>query len=237
MGDRFSSTTMVNIVVIYALVVISPGPNFVFISRLALRDERRAALACIFGVAIGATINASLTMFGLGALIAVLPVFRVGILLAGGTLLLVLGGKTLASSCRRLNVSRPLTVSGPALDTSSGPIGKITATGQLFALQQGFWLNLTNPKGIAFFIGLYAPLIVGAPMAMKLSVLAINFVIEVAWYTTVLLALSRTAARRAYHQYGPLIDAIVGAILMFLGARILFDGVHQAWGSFALGHA
>ena len=221
MSAGVASASLFNIVAIYALVVVSPGPNFVFISRLALRDERQAAFACMVGVALGATVNAAFTMFGLAALLVVAPAFRVGILLVGGALLLTMGGATLMTSLRRLRRPQQGSVKPEAVSRA--------ATGRLSALQQGFWLNLTNPKGIAFFMGLYAPLIVGASPGTKLMVLGINFLIEVVWYGTVIMALSCTMARRAYDRYGPAIDLLVGVFLAFLGSRILMTGIRAIW--------
>ncbi|MFO1138402.1 MAG: LysE family transporter [Paracoccus sp. (in: a-proteobacteria)] len=66
------------IIAVYVMVVISPGPNFVLVTRYSLRGFTGFAFALTVGFAIGATINATLTMFGLGSIMAANPLFRSG---------------------------------------------------------------------------------------------------------------------------------------------------------------
>jgi threonine/homoserine/homoserine lactone efflux protein len=40
---------------LYAAAVISPGPNFAFVSRLAIAAPKRVAFAACFGIALAAT--------------------------------------------------------------------------------------------------------------------------------------------------------------------------------------
>ena len=58
-----------SVISLYMLVVISLGSNFVLICKYALNSSngwssKRLAFYATIGLAIGATLNASLTMFG-----------------------------------------------------------------------------------------------------------------------------------------------------------------------------
>jgi threonine/homoserine/homoserine lactone efflux protein len=52
---------------VWFAVIVSPGPNFLVISRLALSGSLASAIAATFGIAIGSLVYAALTMFGLSA--------------------------------------------------------------------------------------------------------------------------------------------------------------------------
>lgn len=50
---------------IWLAAVISPGPNFLVVSRLALSRSRASAIGATLGIAAGSVIYAALTLFGL----------------------------------------------------------------------------------------------------------------------------------------------------------------------------
>lgn len=54
---------------IWLAAVVSPGPNFLIVSRLALSRSRLSAIGATFGITIGSLAYAALTMFGLSVLI------------------------------------------------------------------------------------------------------------------------------------------------------------------------
>lgn len=54
---------------IWLAAVVSPGPNFLVVSRLALSRSRLSAIGATLGIAVGSLTYAALTLFGLGVLI------------------------------------------------------------------------------------------------------------------------------------------------------------------------
>lgn len=54
---------------IWLAAVVSPGPNFLVVSRLTLSRSRQSAVEATFGIALGSLTYAALTMFGLSVLI------------------------------------------------------------------------------------------------------------------------------------------------------------------------
>src|SRR5450631_4421345 len=76
---------------IWLAAVISPGPNFLVVSRLALSRSRRSAIGAAFGIAVGSLIYAGLTMFGLSVLILRFAWLGDSIRIVGGAYLVWLG--------------------------------------------------------------------------------------------------------------------------------------------------
>jgi threonine/homoserine/homoserine lactone efflux protein len=94
----------------------------------------------------------------------------------------------------------------------------------LQGLRMGMVVNLSNPKGIAFFIGLYA---VAVPpdtaLWAKLLILAGGFLIEIIWYGLVTHLLSTRSARAAYDRFGLWIERAIGTVLAGFGLRLLSE--------------
>ncbi|MEQ8967008.1 MAG: LysE family transporter [Azospirillaceae bacterium] len=193
---------------LYAAVVVSPGPNFALVTRLAVGGARPAAIGASFGFAVAATLYAVLTMTGLALVLTRLDWLADAVQVAGGAYLVYLGVTAWASAR-----------SGDG-DGESRP----DSPSALRGLRTGMLVNLSNPKGIAFFIGLYAAAIPpGTPLWAKSAILAGGFLLEIAWYGLVTVALSSPPARRVYDRIGRWIERAVGAVLAAFGLRLMME--------------
>lgn len=195
---------------IWLAAVVSPGPNFLVVSRLALSRSRRSAVGATFGIAIGSLIYAALTMFGLSVLILRFAWLGDTIRVVGGTYLVWLG-----IQAWRVKPDDPQpAAAGTVQDVSSW----------LRGVRVGFLTEITNPKGIAFFLGLFAAAVPAAtPLWAKLTVLSSGGVIEVAWYTIVSFALSSGPMRAGYKRVRRTVDRVLGALLIAVGVKVAFD--------------
>lgn len=223
----FDAATFMAIIVVYAMIVISPGPNFVLVTRYSLRESVRLSFAVTIGLAIGATINASITMFGVGALILAVPLSGFIISLFGGGFLIYLGISAIKSSLGE----RRMAAANAALTRSDGaPVSGHAQVAPmqmqesyLVAMQKGLLVNLLNPKGIVFFIGLYAPLVAKTGILTKSAILVASFFIELIWYGFVILFLSRPRFRRVYQRGSFAFDLLMALLLILIGLRVLIE--------------
>jgi len=211
-----------SIVVVYVMIVISPGPNFVLVSRYSLRGCIRGAVGLTLGFALGATINACLTMFGVGAVVVAVPALGLLVSILGGGFLSYLGIVVILGAVRERCPGR--VAEGTAGDGSPREID-FTLLADRFpsGVRKGVIVNLLNPKGIVFFIGLYAPLMAKSEMPTKLAVLVTGFSIEIIWYLVVILVLSQPRCRDAYERAGPAVDLALGAVLTLVGVRTMIE--------------
>lgn len=193
---------------LYAAVVVSPGPNFALISRLAVSGARRAAFGATFGLAIAATAYAVLTMTGLALVLTRVGWLASLIQIAGGCYLVYLGIMAWLTA-------RSATT---AQQTHSTPHAAFRG------LRMGMLVNLSNPKGIAFFVGLYVVAVPPATAAWaKLVILAGGFLLEIIWYSLVTVLLSSRPARAAYDRFGLWIERAVGTVLAAFGLRLISE--------------
>jgi threonine/homoserine/homoserine lactone efflux protein len=195
---------------IWLAAVVSPGPNFLIVSRLALSRSRRAAFGATFGIAIGSLIYAALTMFGLSVLILRFAWLGDTIRIVGGAYLVWLGIQAWRARPEDLHS----TADGTARDMPS----------LLGGLREGFLTEITNPKGIAFFLGLFAAAVPAAtPLWAKLTVLSAGGMIELGWYTAVSFALSSGPMRAGYQTIRRTADRVIGTLLIAAGLKVALN--------------
>lgn len=195
---------ILGVLAIWLLAVVSPGPAFLVLSQLAAGRSRAAALGASLGIAVGATIFAALTMWGL--VVVVTQIAWIGtVLRIAGAVYLVYLGLTLFHHASEASAEPPKAREGDAL--AGFRIGLLTA--------------LTNPKAIAFFLSLFAvALPPHLPAASKLALLAAGFVIELGWYVLVACALSTGWLRARYARARATIDRTLGSGLVLIGVKL-----------------
>ncbi|MEM9493837.1 MAG: LysE family transporter, partial [Myxococcota bacterium] len=84
-------STIATVVVFYAIAAVSPGPNFIVITRTALAESRENGLYTGIGVATGTSLWAIVGAFGLGFLLTYVPWLTGALKLVGGLYLIYLG--------------------------------------------------------------------------------------------------------------------------------------------------
>jgi threonine/homoserine/homoserine lactone efflux protein len=196
---------IVTTLALYLALTVSPGPNFALVSRLAISGSQKAAFGASIGIASASLIYAILSMTGLAVLLKEVSWVARAIQILGGCYLIYLG------------LSAWLTTRKTA--ASATPV---VARDLWYGLRSGFLVDLSNPKGIAFFIGLYAAVIpVETSLWAKAIIVVGGYLIEAAWYSAVGLLLSLPPARVVYGRFAKWIERALGALMVAFGLRIL----------------
>jgi threonine/homoserine/homoserine lactone efflux protein len=192
---------------LYLAGVVSPGPNFALVSRMAVSGAKQTTIGATLGLASASTFHAILTMTGLALLLARIGWLSAALQIAGGCYLICLGLKAWLNGDSR-----------PHGETSRG-VGSFRS-----GLQSGAIVNLANPKCIAFFVSLYAVAIpASATLSTKLAILAGGFMLEIIWYGLVISLLSTSPARLAFERSGGWIERAVGTVLAGFGLRLIAE--------------
>jgi threonine/homoserine/homoserine lactone efflux protein len=189
------------------LAAMSPGPDFVIVTRNAMLSGRRAGTACAAGIAVGVFTWAIVTALGIAGLLAASAVAFTVVKLAGAAYLVLLGVRALLAA-RRGGYEAPTQAPG-------------RASGGLRAFRQGLVTNLLNPKVAVFFTALLPQFLpTTATTADHLLLAGVAASVSLVWFvllTNVVSALRRfltaTRVRRT-------IDTIMGTVLVALGLRI-----------------
>ncbi|WP_072478523.1 LysE family translocator [Amycolatopsis australiensis] len=196
----------------FLLVVIlgamSPGPDFVVVTRSSLTGGRRAGIAAGAGIALGVFAWVVAIAFGVAAVLTASAVAFSVVKLVGGAYLVFLGVK--AWLAVRRGEYRDL---GEA--TSARPL---TAAA---AFRQGLFTNLLNPKVAVYFLALLPQFLpAGGATLQTLELAAIATAGTVLWFVT--LALVVGALRRFFGSARVRrgLDAVLGSVLVALGLKV-----------------
>ncbi len=184
-----------------ALLMI-PGPTVLLVLSYALSRGRAVALSCAAGVALGDLVAMTLSLAGLGTLVATSATLFTLLKWIGAVYLVWLGLKLLRSA-----PSQGLAL--PRADVSCRGVFRHAAT-----------VTALNPKSIAFFI-VFVPQFIAAdaPLAPQFTILVSTFV-ALAALNTLAYALAAGALRQTIRRPAVLIwiTRAGGATLIAMGA-------------------
>jgi len=191
--------------VVHLLVVASPGPAFLAVSRTAISSSRAAGVVAASGMATGALIWAIATLFGLHILFAKAPWLYDAMRLGGAAYLIYLGVGMLRSAWRGERMASD---------------GAVATTGRRTFLRS-LGVQLSNPKAAVFFGSIFVALLpAAAPLWVKGGALAILGVNEFGFYALVAVVLSTPRAQRIYGNAKRGLDALFGGFLTVLGLKL-----------------
>jgi threonine efflux protein len=198
-------TPLLSLVVIWSLVVISPGPCFVAVVQLATAGTRRDGISVAVGIAAGTVVWCALSLVELSVLFARFAGLYDMLRYAGAAYLIYLGIATMRRARAKLSLSSAAPQHSRAFK----------------ALQTGFLTDISNPKAAAFFSSLFAALLPPqAPLWLQASAVAIVMALEFGWYCLVSLLVSLPTVARAYARAKRWIDCVTGIVFVSLGARL-----------------
>jgi len=200
------SAALVSIVAALAIGVVSPGPSFVMVARVAAGSSRARGLSTALGIGVGGTVFGALALLGLQGLFATVPVLYLGLKIAGGLYLCWLGLLVWRSAGRKI----------AAIATAPPAEGKAAGS---------FWLGLTtqlsNPKTAVVYASVFAAFLPPhfSPAFAAALLLAV-FTVETGWYALVAYLLSSPAPQRAYLACKKWVDRTAGLVMVGLGLKL-----------------
>jgi threonine/homoserine/homoserine lactone efflux protein len=198
-----------------ALLVMSPGATLAVVVETALGYGRRAALLTVLGVGLGNAILAAAAALGLSALVGRWPSAFDAVRLAGGAYLAYIGLRGLWRAVREMGT-------GPVSARGTGPV-PVSGAGPLAFVGRGVLTNLLNPPVLLFYATV-VPQFIGPQdpyLARALVLGATHVVMSVVWQGSCGLAVGMAAEHMGRPAIRRALEGITGAILVFLGARLL----------------
>ncbi len=201
---------LIGLALAHLLAVASLGPSFVLIAQTAAGTSRRAALVATLGLTLGAAIWAAAALFALQALFTRFDWLYVALRIGGGAYLVWIGYLLIRHAGQGANAE-------PAPATAA-------AAGEGAIFVKALLLQLSNPKVIVFFAGVFAALLPrDASPGMSPAALAVVAGNEFGYYALVSMLFSRDGARRVYDRARMWIERITGGVLALLGLKLVFD--------------
>ena len=200
--------TFLTVALLHLFAVVSPGPDFVLVSRQSFRYGRTIAIWSSVGIAIGILFHVALSLTGLSLLLQNQPYLFWYLKLAAA---LYIGYLGLAS----LILTSPINLQ----DNSTDEDGRY-----LKSISTGFLTNALNPKAFIFFITVFTLVINKDTGIVIKSLLGIYMSIATfTWFTFISILLTNQKATERFEKSIPWLEKITGLFLLILAIKIIFQ--------------
>lgn len=185
------------------VLILTPGPDMLFVIGQTLSGGARRGWAAVFGIVTGAMVHIALAASGVAALLAAAPALFDALRVAGALYLLWLAQGALRAAWR-----------GGAKLEAAAPARA--------AFRDGLVTNLTNPKVILFFLA-FLPQFVDperAPAWLQMVILGpLVPLMAMPLYGVLIAGADRAAARLS--RFARWLDGLAGLLFLVLGLRLL----------------
>ena len=197
------------IALVHIIALMSPGPDFFFVSQTAVSRSRRQAIFGVVGITVGVAFWAMLALLGLQILLQKLVWLERLITIAGGMYLAWMGIKMLRGAWKApaSGGSEPR----PALQR-----------GDFATLRAGLFTNLANPKVVIYFASVFSAFTSGrVTHATRWGIWALVVTETLLWFTIVAAVFALPAMRRGYLRLSRWIDGLAGTIFVAFGLHLI----------------
>lgn len=201
------------VALVHFVALMSPGPDFFFVSQTAASRSRKEAMMGVLGISLGIVVWAGLALMGLQLILQKMAWLHQIIMVGGGLYLLWMGWQLLCSARARHRQ--------PA-EHQAEPEVVLPKKGRSF--MKGFLTNISNPKAIIYFGSVFSLFVgndVGAAARWGLFVLII--VETFAWFTLVAAIFALPYFRNKYQKMAKWIDGVAGALFAGFGIHLIIS--------------
>lgn len=206
---------MLNLMFVHLMGLLSPGPDFFYVSRVAAISSRRTAVYGVIGITLGVFIWATAAVLGLAIVFKTTPALQGVVMALGGSYLFYLGVK----------MAR---VKANAVFDDADQTQKSNSKNEIV---KGLLVNLSNAKVVIYFSSVMSFVLVNITETRQiLTALLIITVETFVYFYVISMLFSRPIAKRFYSQYSRYIDNVSGVIFILFGIYLIYSGAMKMLG-------
>ena len=199
------------VALVHLIALMSPGPDFFFVSQTAASRSRREAMMGVVGISLGIVVWAGVALMGLHLILQKMDWLHQLIMVGGGIYLCWMGWQLLRSARSQNAQSTP----APEVKVALPKPGR--------SFIRGFLTNLSNPKAVIYFGSVFSLFVgddvgAGARWGLFLLIIAETFV----WFSLVAVVFALPAMRRGYQRLAKWIDGLAGVLFTGFGLHLIF---------------
>ena len=189
--------------------LLSPGPDFFYVSRAAAIHSRRTAIYGVIGSTTGVSIWATAAVLGLVIVFKMMPALQGIVMALGGSYLFYLGVKM-----ARVTTNAVFDETNSRQNTESKN-----------EIIKGLLVNLSNAKVVIYFSSVMSFVLVNITETRQILTALLLITLETFVYFYVISILfSRPFTKRFYSRYSRYIDNVSGVIFILFGAYLIYSG-------------
>lgn len=200
------------VAMVHFIALMSPGPDFFFVSQTAVSRSRKEAMMGVVGITLGIVIWAGVALLGLNLLLQKMAWLHQIIMVGGGLYLLWMGWQMLRSAHRQHK---------QASQQDASPVA-LPEKGRSFL--KGFLTNLSNPKAVIYFGSVFSLFVgddVGAGARWGLFILIVSETFI--WFTLVASIFALPKIRQGYQRLAKWIDGFAGVLFAGFGIHLILS--------------
>lgn len=204
---------MLNLMIVHLFGLMTPGPDFFYVSRMAAANSRRNTICGVIGITLGVLFWASAAIMGLAILFATYPALQGGVMILGGGYLMYLGVLMV-----KVRTNAVFDKASEQQLNESSTIGK--------EIMKGLMVNLSNAKAIVYFSSVMSFILASLTETWQIFTALFVILLETfLYFYFVSVLFSRPRAKQFYSQYSRYIDNIAGVIFLLFGGYLVYSGV------------
>ncbi|MFL4557973.1 threonine export protein RhtC [Yersinia kristensenii] len=198
------------VALVHLVALMSPGPDFFFVSQTAASRSRREAMMGVVGISLGIVVWAGVALMGLNLILQKMAWLHEIIMVGGGLYLCWMGWQLLKSARSKQ-------------DLSEGEVQvALPARGRTFV--RGFLTNLSNPKAVIYFGSVFSLFVgddvsAGVRWGLFVLIIAETFV----WFSIVACVFALPVMRRGYQRLSKWIDGLAGVLFTGFGIHLILS--------------
>lgn len=198
------------VALVHLVALMSPGPDFFFVSQTAASRSRREAMMGVVGISLGIVVWAGVALMGLNLILQKMAWLHEIIMVGGGLYLCWMGWQLLKSARSKQDASE------------SEVQVALPARGRTFV--RGFLTNLSNPKAVIYFGSVFSLFVgddvsAGARWGLFVLIIAETFV----WFSIVACVFALPVMRRGYQRLSKWIDGLAGVLFTGFGIHLILS--------------
>lgn len=204
-------TLFLTVALVHIIALMSPGPDFFFVSQTAVSRSRKEAMMGVLGITCGVMVWAGVALLGLHLIIEKMAWLHTIIMVGGGLYLCWMGYQMLRGALKKEKATE---AAEPQVELAQG--------GRSF--MKGLLTNLANPKAIIYFGSVFSLFVgdsVGAGERWGIFVLII--LETLAWFTVVASLFALPTMRRGYQRAAKWIDGVAGTLFAGFGIHLIIS--------------
>lgn len=206
---------MLNLTIVHLFGLMTPGPDFFYVARMAAGDSKRHGIYGICGITLGIMFWAVASMLGLAMLFVTVATLHCVIMFLGGSYL-AYQGVTMIKSQKYAALDHLSTSELNRRDNAKKEI------------LRGLFVNLSNPKAVVYFASVMSLVLVNMTEIWEIGVAFVIIVIETfIYFYLVFVLFSRPMAKRIYHQYHRYVDLVAGFVFLIFGGLLIYNGIKE----------
>jgi RhtB (resistance to homoserine/threonine) family protein len=198
------------IAVISLLAAMSPGPDFIVVTKNSLSGSRSVGLYTAIGVGLGILSHVTYSLIGIGVVISQSIIVFSIIKYLGALYLFYLAYQLFKMRKADSNDIKP--------DVAIAQLTKWQA------LKEGFFTNSLNPKATLFFLSIFTQVIdPGTPLFIQ-GLLGVEVAVIVGvWFCTLSLIITHKTVAKTFHKAHYYLMKAMGGALVLLGIKLAFE--------------